>query len=159
MTDGSWWGSDPEEQPVPLVPDGQTPGGPHRHQREPSVIADEAERIVMASQDAMTREDTDPTLPFSFPSKVPGVASRLAWGARPVDRTAVALLVLGCLVMFLMGWMHGSPATDGSHPSARDDPRMSAVMGFTSLDRDLGSDDEAVLGREEQRPSEEVRTQ
>lgn len=148
MTDSWWWGSDPQEQPIPLVPGGQTSGQPDRHEREPSAIAEEAECIVMASQAAIAREDTDPTvvlLPHSAGSEM---ASLLAWGAKPADRLALTLLAVGCLAMFSIGWLHRSPATGGSQASARDDPRMHVVVGFTSLYGDLGFHDAGSGSRE-----------
>lgn len=93
-----WWGLDPEEQPVPLDPD---------QQWHP---AHEAERIVNAEREAIIREDTEPTivtlaqLAASAETTAPRRGIEVTRAAALLAGTA---LLVGCLVMFTVGWRQG----------------------------------------------------
>ena len=146
MTEGTWWGSDPDDQPVPLGPS------------EGPTIADEAEGIVLASQAAIAREDTDPAQ--SGPLFLAGgqLGARLGWRAKPVDRVALALLALSCLIAFFIGWRHGPPGAGGPHASANDTQGAPVVTGITPPDGGLAFHVMAGLSaRPQVRGIEEVR--
>ena len=87
MNDSSqsqWWDFDPSEVPIPLGLDEQA-------------VVEAAEQEVASAHEALTREETQP-IPLS-------VTPRL-W--RDSLRLAVAVLLLGCLVMFSAGFRTGS---------------------------------------------------
>ena len=105
MSDGPWWGSDPAEQPIPLTASGG-------EEQQPLAIAEEARRIVLESQAAISREETDPGLPLWTPVASPRPEGQSLWTV-PIGRWAVALLVVGCIATFTAGWLQGVPGGPG----------------------------------------------
>ena len=118
MTDGPWWDSDPAEQPIPLTPH---PEETAEKLQRPLAVAEEAQCIVLESQAAIRREETDPALPLWTPG------GKSLWSV-PVGRWAVALLAVGCIGMFAAGWLQGAPGGVGD---------SAAVMGVTPADRSM----------------------
>lgn len=108
-----WWEFDPDERPVPLGPDG-TWGAP-----------DEAELIVNAERQGIIREDTEPNLV---------TLAQLAAVAQPRHRQkgiaashsmalfALAALLLGSVVMFVLGWNRGQQVARSAPPSSVSEP-------------------------------------
>ena len=105
MNDRPWCGSDPAEQPIPLTSHPEEPDGREQH---PLTVADEARRIVLESQAAISREETDPALPLWTPATVSDPDRPSLWAA-PVGRWAAALLVVACIAMFAAGWLQAVP--------------------------------------------------
>ena len=93
-----WWDFDPSETPVPLTVDGQA-------------VVEAAEQEVASAYEALAREETQPiSLPVTTPLR------------RDSLGLSIALLLLGCLVMFVVGFRQGSGSArtgseDGSRPS------------------------------------------
>ena len=95
----SWWDFDPDERPVPLDPIAEA-------------VAHKAEEIVESQRRAIMREDTDPT---GQTLEVLREAAATASSGRGIDHrpaplrpVAVALLSVGCVVMFSLGWVQGA---------------------------------------------------
>lgn len=107
-----WWELDPEERPVPLGSDQQWHA------------ADEAELIVNAEREAIIREDTEPTivtLAQLAASAEPTAPRRGIEMARSTALVAGAALLVGCVVMFTVGWHQGRDRVEakGSGPVTR----------------------------------------
>lgn len=126
--DRFWWEFDPDERPVPLDPIAEA-------------IAEEAEGIVESQRQAIMREDTDPTgetlaaLREAAEAASAGDADDGTGSLRPV---ALALLSVGCLAMFSLGWVQGAAARAGAQISSSDrvvtptnkDPRAGSNEGL-----------------------------
>ena len=92
-----WWDFDPNERPIPLDP-------------VVEAVADEAAAIVESQRRAIMREDTDPNgeTIAALRMAVPAPRTRVIGGIVSLRRVAVALLSLGCVAMFLLGWVEGA---------------------------------------------------
>ena len=114
--DPHWSDFDPEEKPVPLDP-------------ARWVAADDAELIVNVERQELIRQDTEPTAEtlVMLAERHGGEASR----PRLNLTVAVALLIAGCIAMFLLGWRQGE-----SHRQA-----VEGAMGPQSISVHSGNDD------------------
>ena len=92
--DPHWSEFDPEEKPVPL-------------DAARWVAADDAELIVNVERQELIRQDTEPTTEtlVMLAGRQVGDADRS--GPRLNLTVAVALLIAGCIAMFLLGWRQG----------------------------------------------------
>lgn len=114
----SWDGDD---VPVPL--DDAALDFPRSGETEEVLVV--AESVVRDAQDAIARQDTDPTL--TIPEPVPAepaieASSRPPWSLRERTPRAVkaALLALGCALAFAHGWSVGATAEAGEPPATCD---------------------------------------
>ena len=92
-----WWEFGEDEKPVPLGPDGWH-------------APDEAELIVNAEREAIIREDTEPnlvTLDQLAADSGPAPKRAGVVVTKPAALVGAALLLVGCLAMFVLGWSHG----------------------------------------------------
>jgi hypothetical protein len=101
-----------EDLPVPLgTSTPNDPGHPVSSQ-----ILSEAETVVRDAQAAISRQDTDPTIPLTNPARPsddsgPGdrridLMTRLV---RPLSRRSLAVtLMMGCALAFIHGWSVGA---------------------------------------------------
>lgn len=112
----SWEGEN--DLPVPL--DGSTPN-------EAEVVSPDtlsaAETVVRVAQQAIAREDTDPTtvMPVLHKGVAPrGVSQlmvRVRVARRPSPRSLGLLTALGCALAFAHGWSVGARAAETALPS------------------------------------------
>lgn len=93
-----WWDAEDGERPVPLGPEG------------PWAAPDEAELLVNAEREEIIREDTEPDLvtlaQLAAPAR-PEVQREGLAVSRSAASAAVALLLIGCVAMFVLGWNRG----------------------------------------------------
>lgn len=124
MSDVRWWDHDRDERPIPM-----------------DVVAAPVERaaedIVEQEHRALMREDTQPTL-----QTLASLQAAASQGGRRVASVSaaslgVALLIAGCIVMFLLGWSAGSKA-----PAAGD----RSVAEATSVKQVLDSYERSIPG-------------
>lgn len=114
----SWEGDD--DIPIPL----DDAGLDVPESREGEEVLVVAESVVRDAQDAIARQDTDPTL--TLPDPVPEVlAAAVPHSPRrfpaPAPRAVkAALLAAGCAVAFAHGWSVGATAAAGEPPSTCD---------------------------------------
>ena len=125
----SWWEFDPDERPVPLDPITEA-------------VADEAEKIVETQRQAIMREDTDPTgetlAALREAAEAASAGNADDDGTGSLRRVALALLSVGCLAMFSLGWVQGAAARAGAQISSSDrvvtptnkDPRAGSNEGL-----------------------------
>ena len=116
--DPHWSEFDPEEKPVPLDP-------------ARWVAADDAELIVNVERQELIRQDTEPTA-----ETLVMLAGRHGCEADPSGprlnlTVAVALLIAGCIAMFLLGWRQGE-----AHRQA-----VGGAMGLQPISVHSGIDD------------------
>ena len=139
-----WWEFDPDERPVPLGSE-VTWGA-----------SDEAELIVNAERGAIMREDTEPNLV---------TLAQLAAAAEPRHRQrrhrqrgiavshsvalfALAALLLGCVVMFVLGWNRGQQVTARpAAPSSVSEPTSHEHLSY-SLESSYETDGDVAKGGE-----------
>ena len=107
------WDEDPNEQPVPM---GQSEmGGSSQH----GDIAAEAEALVLQSQEAIAREDTEPSIPVVTLADPNGEVVSADLSTDSISRqnsgrvwrfrkTAAAGLAIACCLAFAHGWSYGS---------------------------------------------------
>lgn len=145
MSDGtrSWWEFDPDERPVPLDPIAEA-------------VAVEAEEIVESQRQAIMREDTDPTgetVAAALREAAETASAGGSVGDRPgsLRRVALALLSVGCVAMFSLGWVQGAAARAGAHASSAD-----RVMRSTNHDERAESNEGSSTTRHIGRTSKEV---
>ncbi len=124
MSDVRWWDHDPDERPIPV-------------DAVAAPVERAAEEIVEQERRALMREDTQPTLETL--ASLQAAASQGGRRVASVSATSlgVALLIAGCIVMFLLGWSAGSKA-----PAAGDH----SVAEATSMKQVLDSYDRSIPG-------------
>jgi hypothetical protein len=124
MSDVRWWDHDPDERPIPVG-------------AVAAPVERAAEDIVEQERRALMREDTEPTLQTL--ASLQAVASQDERRLPSVSATSlgVALLIAGCLVMFLLGWSMGS-----REPTAGD----RSVAEATSMKQVLDSYERSIPG-------------
>lgn len=112
----SWDGDD--DVPVPL----DDAGFDHPQPREAEEIVVVAESVVRDAQDAIARQDTDPTLTLPDPEE-PATDVALApsrFRARVTRVLKASLLAAGCALAFAHGWSVGATAVAGEPPATCD---------------------------------------
>lgn len=100
MSEGRWWDHDPDERPIPVD--------------AVAAPVERAEEIVEQERRALAREDTEPTVQtLALQAATSRYERKIASVSAPA--LGVALLLAGCIVMFLLGWSAGSKprAADG----------------------------------------------
>ena len=124
-----WWEFDRDEKPVPLGPEGAWHA------------PDDAELIVNAEREAIIREDTEPTLvtlgqlaaAAQPPRKRKGVAV-----SKPAALLAAVALLLGCVVMFALGWSQGREVVaDAIRSSSVSEPTSGQEPGDSLMSSSL----------------------
>ena len=115
MSEVRWWDHDPDERPIPLDA-----------VAAPVELA--AEDIVEQERRALMREDTEPTLQTL--ASLQAAASQDERRVASVSATSlgVALLLAGCIVMFLLGWSMGSKGPTAGEPSVAETTSMKQVL-------------------------------
>jgi hypothetical protein len=108
----SWEGNN--EQPVPLDRSGPNDAKP----MAPDILS-EAETVVRAAQQAIGREDTQPTITIPVPDRgvITSIVSRRFPGRTDGARSLSALALVttaGCAVAFLHGWSVGANTAEGA---------------------------------------------
>lgn len=115
MSEVRWWDHDPDERPIPV-------------DAVAAPVESAAEDIVEQERRALMREDTEPTLQTL--ASLQAAASRDERRVASVSATSlgVALLIAGCIVMFLLGWSMGSKAPAAGDPSVAEATSMKQVL-------------------------------
>ena len=124
MSEVRWWDHDPDERPIPV-------------DAVAAPVERAAEDIVEQERRALMREDTEPTLQTL--ASLQTVASQSERRVTTVSATSLgaALLIAGCIVMFLLGWSVGS-----REPAAGD----RSVAEATSMRQVLDSSERSIPG-------------
>jgi hypothetical protein len=97
MSEMRWWDHDPDERPIPVDA-----------VAAPVELA--AEDIVEQERRALMREDTEPTLQTLASLQAAARKGERRGASVSATSLGVALLIAGCIVMFLLGWSAGSQA-------------------------------------------------
>ena len=115
MSEVRWWDHDPDERPIPV-------------DAVAAPVERAAEDIVEQERRALMREDTEPTLQTL--ASLQAVASQDERRVPSVSATSlgVALLLAGCIVMFVLGWSMGSKAPAAGDRSVAETTSMKQVL-------------------------------
>lgn len=115
MSEVRWWDHDPDERPIPV-------------DAVAAPVERAAEDIVDQERRALMREDTEPTLQTL--ASLQAAASQDEHRVPSVSATSlgVALLLAGCIVMFLLGWSMGSKAPAAGDRSVAETTSMKQVL-------------------------------
>lgn len=124
MSEPRWWDHDPDERPIPV-------------DAVAAPVERSAEDIVEQQRRALMREDTEPTLQTLASLQAAASQGKRRGSSVSAASLGVALLLAGCIVMFLLGWSAGSRA-----PAAGDRP----VAEATSLNQVLDSYERSIPG-------------
>ncbi len=95
---------DPEDRPVPLVPD---PAEDLTTSAAAGDVLGVAERLVRMAQQEIGREDTEPSMAAIALSTSAGPEAVVAPIRRVSRRLKVTLIALATVAAFLHGWQHG----------------------------------------------------
>lgn len=117
MSEVRWWEHDPDERPIPL-------------DAMAAPVGRAAEEIVEQEHRALMREDTEPTLQTLASMGASASRSKTRFGAVSAISLGVALLIAGCIVMFLLGWSAGSKVPATTDRSVTEATSVKQVHGF-----------------------------
>jgi hypothetical protein len=110
-----WTG--PEDEPISLD---ATPLESVRSEGAESVLV-EAEDVVRGAQEAIARQDTDPSVTLPSPSTLLRVESRSGLIGGSISRRSLAfLLTASCGLAFAHGWTTGASARPDPHSQSCD---------------------------------------
>lgn len=110
-----WTG--PDDEPISL--DAMSFEHPQSEGTERVLV--EAEGVVRSAQEAIARQDTDPSVTIPAPSTVLRVESRSGLMGGPISRRSLAvLLTAGCGLAFAHGWTTGVSASLKPRPQSCD---------------------------------------
>lgn len=110
-----WTG--PDDEPISL--DATSFEHPQSEGTERVLV--EAEGVVRSAQEAIARQDTDPSVTIPSPSTVLRVESRSGLMVRSISRRSLAfLLTASCGIAFAHGWTTGASARPNPHSQSCD---------------------------------------